>query len=340
MDRDQAYQTAYTHQVPGKRRERVVISDLGGVMKKIVDPEECRGTITLPIRKYIAKAAVLLCKGVVNTKRLFVLNDDVEEICPCTNVSGKAFIVVRKAISRKAKMYYRTLNEILPFMKYVEDTTMTFAVTKRGFTKTDGIECLCIEPVPGSELWVDKDFGKESSSTVEQPQQQQQQQQPLPPQPQPPETSSETLLKDNEPKIPFIPQLHCEQPGPIITMDTYTDVTPDRAAAPITSAVEEDAVENGDVPQETQGFTSRYGIACPMYGQRYVVPGMNPLFMGMNLRPMYTRIADGPINANNVNGMGMGMGRRQRTTEQDEFARGVLDDDDDDDDCTGFADNF
>ena len=332
MDKEESNAEYWQSQASEKRRERTIISDVGAVMRKIGGVEECEKTITVTIRKYVARNAVLLCKGTVNTKRLFVQGDEVEEVCPCNNTSGKAFFIIRKATSKKAKMYCRAFSDVTPSIHFVEDTTKTFTANKRGFTKSDSIECLCIEPIPGCELWVDEALRNVLPSSSE-----------LPPPPQ------DTLLEDSECVHPIIPlrprgrpRLHDNSNTlPDKTIDltaTNGDILAAVAAAAAVVAGGESAVEgvSGDMSahQEVPEFAPQAGMTYPGCYPENMMPGTYPPPMGMNLAPVYTRIMDDPINTNEVNGEGTD--NRDLREEPDEFIRSVLDDDD----CTGYSDNF
>ena len=166
---------------------------------------------------YVAKAAVFMCKGTVNTKRLFVQDDTVEVLCPqstaiqeaeadtdtdtdadvdrtdgtsatgtagpSVNVEGmkkvsrrrkrrrkrvvrreggcvekKVAVVVKKAETGKAKMYCREVGEILPALEHRGDIWKVFVSRKTGWVKAGDGEhlCLCVEPVDGSEVWIEE----------------------------------------------------------------------------------------------------------------------------------------------------------------------------------------
>lgn len=147
----------FKHMEYEKRRERVIIRNIGGAMRKIEDVYLCGkdDEVTIIIRRYVAIGSVLLCKGGSNTKRLFVKKDIVEELLPCNDFE-KSFVIVYKTEGGKQWIHPRPLSELLPSLSYVNDTTRTFSVKKRGVTKNDGIRCLCIEPLPGYELWIDE----------------------------------------------------------------------------------------------------------------------------------------------------------------------------------------
>ena len=143
-------------QKPERRRERLILESMGAVTRKVEDVRPCDKLITIPVKRYIAKESVLLCKGTVNTKRIFIQNDVVEALCPCSILGGKVFIIVQKAATQQSRLYCRDPDEIMQALYPIEDTTRTFVTKKKGFTKIDSVSCYCVEAVPKYELWIEE----------------------------------------------------------------------------------------------------------------------------------------------------------------------------------------
>ena len=239
--------------LPDKPRERVVLSGMGAVTRKVEQIHVCKENedddkdedkdkygkndnsddndntkeeekeenikggmvVRVLVGVYVAKAAVFMCKGTVNTKRLFVQDDTVEVLCPqstaiqeaeadtdtgadvdrtdgtsatgtagpSVNVEGvkkvsrrrkrrrkrvvrreggyvekKVAVVVKKSETGKAKMYCREVGEILPALEHRGDIWKVFVSRKTGWVKGGDGEhlCLCVEPVDGSEVWIEE----------------------------------------------------------------------------------------------------------------------------------------------------------------------------------------
>ena len=70
--------------------------------------------------------------------------------------SEKVYVVVHKHTTKKVCMYCRSKAEIMPALHYVETIHSTYSSKKKAQIKFSGINCYCIEPVLGNELWVDE----------------------------------------------------------------------------------------------------------------------------------------------------------------------------------------
>lgn len=141
-----------------KRREKVILKGVGATTKKFEGVVHCNESVTLKVLKYVATSSALLCKGMVNTKRIFIKNDKVWVLCPNQSPREQVIVIIKKFIGTKEMVFSRKLEDIVPSLSLVEVSDETFNVTKRAYTKADGTWCYCITPIPGCDVWVDENL--------------------------------------------------------------------------------------------------------------------------------------------------------------------------------------
>lgn len=139
-----------------KRREKVILKDIGATTKKIQNVVDCNDVIGINVKKYVASTSLLLCKGVSNTKRIFVRNDSVWVLCPDQVEHEQVIVIVfKKKDPSKNMIFLRKLEEIEPNLDLKEDTEEFFVTSMKGETKLGETVCYCITPIRGFDIWVD-----------------------------------------------------------------------------------------------------------------------------------------------------------------------------------------
>ena len=139
-----------------KRREKIILKNIGATTKKIQNVTDCDDVIGINVKKYAAVRSRLLCNGVSNTKRIFVRNDPVWVLCPDQAEHEQVIIIVfKKKDPSKNTIFLRKFDEIEPSLSPREDTEEFFVANKKGETKMGEMDCYCITPIKGFDIWVD-----------------------------------------------------------------------------------------------------------------------------------------------------------------------------------------
>ena len=133
---------------------------LGTTRRKVEITSVSIGALRIKIsaQRFLAKNSGKLCKGKVNHKCLFNKGDTLDLLCPETvQKDGRATVFVHRAYNGKNTLLQRNINEYSEFLIPTEVGEIEFPVTKIGrVIYGECEECYCIEPAPGSHLWIDK----------------------------------------------------------------------------------------------------------------------------------------------------------------------------------------
>lgn len=150
-----------------KRRESIITNDRGVVLKKICAIKDCDKIVTVRVDRYVATKSGKLCKGNMNTKRLFIKDDVVDVINPINSKYDKSCIVSRKQPNgKKDDMYSRVLQDYAECLSFRGNFIQMFRSHKEGLTKTDNKVCYLIKPTDKTDIWIEdphsvKDFENE-----------------------------------------------------------------------------------------------------------------------------------------------------------------------------------
>lgn len=143
-----------------QKKENAILLGIGATTRKFYttnsDPGELYAKI--PIIRYIANAPGKLCRGKGNYKRLFLKGDIVEVLCPETVMEDRlSTLFIHRLSSGKEMLMQRHLSDYTNQLEFKEECTLRYKVIQTGhFTCGSYEECVCIQPIPGSNLWVDK----------------------------------------------------------------------------------------------------------------------------------------------------------------------------------------
>lgn len=142
-----------------KRRESVITNDRGVVLKKICSIQECNKIVTVRVDRYLALKSGKLCKGNMNTKRLFVREDIVDVINPIDSMCDKSCIISRKQThGNRVDMYARVLHDYTDCLTFKGKYLQMFKSQKEGITKTDSRVCYQIKPIDKTEIWIEEPY--------------------------------------------------------------------------------------------------------------------------------------------------------------------------------------
>lgn len=142
------------------RRENAILLGIGTTRRKFhaTNSNPVETYVEIPAMKYVANASGKLCKGFVNHKCLFNKGDTLEILCPETVMEdGHATFFIHRAWNGKDMLMQRYLNDYISLLEFKEECVLKFKVTQIGhFSFSRYEECVCIQPVPGTNLWIDK----------------------------------------------------------------------------------------------------------------------------------------------------------------------------------------
>lgn len=142
-----------------KRREDAIILGVGTTRRKFRvtnnNPKDI--VIKIPAFRYIANASGKLCKGTGNHKCLFNKGDKLEILCPETvKEESQATFFIHRSWNGKDMLMQRNFYHYAPLLDFIEECVLEFSVTKIGHYSIGYYEeCVCVQPVPGMDLWID-----------------------------------------------------------------------------------------------------------------------------------------------------------------------------------------
>ena len=143
-----------------KSREKAILLGIGTTRRKFDETNRnpVGMTVKIPSKKYQAKESGKLCRGRGNHKCLFNKGDTLNVLCPETVMEdGQATVFVHRERNGKDMLMQRDFNDYKDALEFKEECVLEFPVTKIGkltYGNTD--EFLCVQPVPGMNLWIDK----------------------------------------------------------------------------------------------------------------------------------------------------------------------------------------
>lgn len=150
------------------RRENAILLGIGTTRRKfhITNPNPNEVHVRIPAMRYIANASGKLCRGNGNHKCLFNKGDTLEILCPeAVMEDGHATLFIHRAWNGKDMLMQRYLNDYKSLLDFKEECVLEFKVTQVGhFTYGGYDECVCIQPISGVNLWVDRRLALESES--------------------------------------------------------------------------------------------------------------------------------------------------------------------------------
>ena len=142
-----------------KGRESIITNDRGVILKKICSVQECNKIVTVRVDRYLAIKSGKLCKGNMNTKRLFIREDIVDVINPLEGKFDKSCIVSRKQTNgNRVDMYARVLQDYIDCLEFKGKYLQMFRARKEGITKTDNKVCYLIKPIEKNEIWIEDPY--------------------------------------------------------------------------------------------------------------------------------------------------------------------------------------
>lgn len=143
-----------------KRRENAILLGIGATRRKFYTTNSNPGEVyvKIPAIRYVANASGKLCRGNGNHKCLFNKGDNLEVLCPETVVDdGHAMLFVHRAWNGKDMLMQRYLSDYTHQLEFKEECVLEFKVTQVGHFTCGGFDdCVCIQPIPGTNLWIDK----------------------------------------------------------------------------------------------------------------------------------------------------------------------------------------
>ena len=154
-----------------RRREYAILAGIGTARRKFVITKDERKANTaasteegermyvrVPVHRYIATASGKLCKGKVNHKCLFSRNDTLDLLCPETvQDDGQATVFVHRAFKNRDILAQRNINMYMRLLCFKAAGLAEFRVVYTGHAMFGECEeCVCVQPVEGTNLWIDK----------------------------------------------------------------------------------------------------------------------------------------------------------------------------------------
>lgn len=144
-----------------KRRDNAILLGIGTTRRKFVpiDSNPVGLTVKIPARKYQAKESGKLCRGIGNHKCLFNKDDTLSILCPETvmDEDDLATVFIHREWNGKDMLMQRNFKDYINLLEFKEECVLEFPVLQIGcLTYGRRDEFLCIQPAPGTNLWVDK----------------------------------------------------------------------------------------------------------------------------------------------------------------------------------------
>ena len=155
-----------------QRREYAILAGIGTTRRKFTvtkDEKKKKKTapteegeeetyVRIPIHRYTATASGKLCKGKVNHKCLFSRDDTLDLLCPETvQDDGRATVFVHRAFKSRDILVQRNFDLYMKLLCFKAAGLAEFRVVCTGhaiFGECE--ECVCVQPVEGTNLWIDK----------------------------------------------------------------------------------------------------------------------------------------------------------------------------------------
>ena len=153
-----------------QRREYAILAGIGTTRRKFtVTKDEKKKTapteegeeemyVRIPIHRYTATASGKLCKGKVNHKCLFSRDDTLDLLCPETvQDDGRATVFVHRAFKSRDILVQRNFDLYMKLLCFKAAGLAEFRVVCTGHAMFGECEeCVCVQPVAGTNLWIDK----------------------------------------------------------------------------------------------------------------------------------------------------------------------------------------
>ena len=134
--------------------------------------------VCVPVHRYTATASGRLCKGKVNHKCLFSRDDTLDVLCPDTvhmdnsnnnsnnnnsndnnnnSRNGRATVFVHRTFKSRDILVQRNINTYMGLLCFKAAGLAEFRVVSTGHAMFGECEeCVCVQPVAGTNLWIDK----------------------------------------------------------------------------------------------------------------------------------------------------------------------------------------
>ena len=148
------------------RRESAILLGVGTTRRKFALTEETASKeeqkdemyVCVPINRYVAIKSGKLCQGKVNHKCLFNKDDILDLLCPDTVQSdGRATLFVHREYMNRDILAQRNINTYMGALCFKAAGLAEFRVVHTGRAMLgEREECVCIQPVGGTNLWIDK----------------------------------------------------------------------------------------------------------------------------------------------------------------------------------------
>ena len=148
------------------RRESAILLGIGTTRRKFALSEETTSKgeqkddmyVCVPINRYVAIKSGKLCQGKVNHKCLFNKDDTLDLLCPDTVQSdGRATVFVHREYMNRDILAQRNINIYMGALCFKAAGLAEFRVVHTGRAMLgEREECVCIQPVAGTNLWIDK----------------------------------------------------------------------------------------------------------------------------------------------------------------------------------------
>ena len=148
------------------RRESAILAGVGTTRRKFTVIDEATDMngnvevkyVRIPIHRYTTTGSGKLCQGTVNHKCLFNKDDTLDLLCPETVQSnGRATVLVHRAFKNREILVQRDIRTYMKLLCFKTAGLAEFRVVCTGRAMLGGCEeCVCIQPVEGTYLWVDK----------------------------------------------------------------------------------------------------------------------------------------------------------------------------------------
>lgn len=152
-----------------QRKESAILLGIGATIRKFYTTNSNPGEMyaKIPAIRYVAIASGKLCRGKGNHKCLFSKGDTIEVLCPETIMEDRlSTLFVHRALNNKDMLMQRYLSDYTPQLEFKEECVLKFKVTQIGhFTCGSYEECVCVQPIQGTNLWVDKRLVLELENT-------------------------------------------------------------------------------------------------------------------------------------------------------------------------------
>lgn len=145
-----------------QKEENAILLGIGTTKKKFFITNSNPGDmhVWVPAVRYVTKSADKQWQNRdrANHECLFNKGDTLEVLCPETVTEDEyATLIIHKACNGENILAQQRLGDYVHQLEFKEECVLKFKVAQVGhFTYGCYDECVCIQPVTGSNLWIDR----------------------------------------------------------------------------------------------------------------------------------------------------------------------------------------